>query len=121
MFKINGVQMPEPALGGVTITDESIWDEKAGRSASGKFIGKIVAHKRTVEVTWPPLSFSQSQALRNAIRNGGDTFTIEYNDFSGTSTTGPVTVYAGSVPRTLYSIAAGHRRHTGVAISFIEV
>ena len=118
-FTINGVAMPEPAHEGVQVTDEPIWSSDTGRSQTGKMVGDIVAWKTTVAVTWPPLSFADSQRLRNALRNAGNFFNIGYNDFSGTSTV-TKKVYCSSLPRTLYSIAAGLRLHTGITVTFIE-
>lgn len=119
MFKINGTQVAEPKIQGVQITDEPIWASNTGRATSGKMIGDIVAWKTTVAVAWPPLSFAQSQQIRNAIKNAGPFFTISYNDFSGTSLE-TKTVYCANIPRTLYSLAQAYQRHTDVTITFIE-
>lgn len=116
---INGVTVAAPKQGGVSITDEPIWASNTGRSSTGKMVGDIVAWKTTVAVTWPPLSFSESKKLRDAIKSAPPFFKIKYPDFSG-STQVEKTVYAGNVPRTLYSIAEGQRRHTGITITFIE-
>lgn len=113
--------MPEPAHQGITVTDEPVWASNTGRAQNGLMIGDIVANKKTVEVTWPPLSFSDSQKLRNAIVNAGAFFKIWYPDFSATeSSYQELTVYASSLPRTLYSIADGLQRHVGVKVTFIE-
>lgn len=119
MLRINGTQVAEPAHEGVEITDEPIWSSNTGRSQTGKLTGDIVAMKTTIAVSWPPLSFAQSKQLRDTIVNAGEFFTLEYNDFSG-STTVTKTVYASSLPRTLYSIAPGIQLHTGISVTFIE-
>ena len=113
--------MPEPAHKGITVTDETIWASNTGRAQNGTMVGDIVAAKKTVEVTWPPLSFSDSQKLRNAIVNAGPFFTIYYPDFSSdVASYESLTVYASNLPRTLYSIANGLRYHMGVSVTFIE-
>lgn len=119
MFKINNVTVHEPAHSGIKITDEPIWAPNTGRASDGTMIGDIVAWKTTVEVAWPPLSFADSERIRNAIKNAGPFFPITYNDFSSGSTV-TKTVYCGNIPRTLYSIAAAFQKHTGVTVSFIE-
>lgn len=117
MFKIGNTTVAEPKKEGVTITDEPIWAANTGRSTNGTMIGDIVAWKTTINVEWPPLSFSQSQAIVNAIKNAGPFFNITYNDFSSGSTV-TKNVYCGNMPRTLYSLAK--QWHTGVNIQFIE-
>ena len=119
MFKINGITVAEPAYGGVQITDEPIWASNTGRGSDGKMIGDIVAWKTTVAVTWPPLTFTQSQAIRNAIVNAGPFFNIVYNDFSASSTV-TKKVYCGNIPRVLASISSAFQKHTDMTISFIE-
>ena len=117
-LKINNVTMPEPALNGVAITDEPIWNSKTGRNSKGEMIGDIVAWKTTIAVTWPPLGFSDVALIRDTLRNAPAFFRLDYNDTS-TSTVSK-TVYCGNIPRTLYSLAAGHRLHSGITIQFIE-
>ena len=119
MFKINGTTVAEPRKEGVTITDEPIWASNTGRNAQGKMIGDIVAWKTTVAVEWPSLSFSESQKIANALKNAPAFFPIVYNDFSSGSTV-TKTVYCSNIPRTLYSLASGQRRHFGVTITFVE-
>lgn len=110
MFKINNIAVAEPKKEGVTITDEPIWASNTGRSASGKMIGDIVAWKTTVAVQWPPLSFSESQKIVNALKGAGAFFNIEYNDFNA-GTTVTKKVYCSNIPRTLYSLVQGARYH----------
>lgn len=116
---INGVEVATPKQGGVVITDEPIWASNTGRSSTGKMIGDIVAWKTTIAVTWPPLSFADAKKIRDAIKTADAFFNIKYYDFSSATMT-EKTVYAGNVPRTLYSLAAGYRRHTDVTITFVE-
>ena len=119
MFVINNTQVAEPAQGGVTITDEPIWAPNTGRASDGGMVGDIVCWKTTVSVSWPPLSFAESQTLANAIKNAGPFFQIQYNDFSGSQDV-TKTVYTSNLPRTLYSLATAFQRHTGVSVTFIE-
>lgn len=116
---INGVAVAAPKQGGISVTDETIWASNTGRSSTGKMIGDIVAWKTTIAVTWPPLSFSESKKLRDAIKGAGAFFKIKYYDFSASSMV-EKTVYAVNVPRVLYSIAAGQQRHTDITVTFIE-
>ena len=119
MFKIGSTTVHEPAYGGVQITDEPIWAPNTGRGSDGTMIGDIVAWKTTVAVTWPPLSFTDSKTIRDALVNAGAFFSITYNDFSSSSTV-TKTVYCSNVPRTIASLNTAFQRHGEVTVTFIE-
>lgn len=116
---INGNVVPDPAYGGVTITDEPIWAANTGRSQTGKMIGDIVAWKTTIEVTWPPMSMADTLTVYNAIRNAGAFFNIAYYDMT-TSERVTKRVYCNHIPRQLVSIVEAFKRHAGVTVTFIE-
>ena len=127
MLKINGVLVAEPALQGVTITEEPVWAPNTGRAQDGRMTGDLVGWKKTVAVTWPPLSFEETALIRRTIMNAGPFFKIQFtNDLVANvnlNTGGladEITVYASSLPRTVYSLAGGYRRHEGVTATFIE-
>ena len=131
MFKINNTTVAEPAVNGVVVTDETIWASNTGRNTKGKMIGDIIARKTHVEVTWPTLSYSAAKTIKDAIESGGEFFEIQYPDIDagiqgqndsnpGALKTTTKTVYAGSVPRTLYSLTPKNRRYSGIVIEFIE-
>lgn len=124
-MKINEITVATPKHGGVVITDEPIWASNTGRSATGKMIGDIIAWKTTIAVTWPPLSFKDTETIRNAIMNAEPFFKIQYYDFNtDPNTKEPVIqekiVYASNIPRTMYSLAKGYRKQTDVTITFVE-
>lgn len=123
-MKINGVTVKEPKLGGISVTDEPIWSANTGRSSTGKMIGDIVAWKATIEVSWPPLTYAEMKTIRDAIRNAGEFFTIEYLDIASGNTlasmTTTKTVYCANIPRLLYSTSAKYKRYTDITIQFIE-
>lgn len=130
MFQIGSTQVHEPAYGGVQITDEPIWASNTGRASDGTMIGDIVSWKRTVQVTWPALSFKDSQTIRKAIVDGGAFFNITFNDVlpnassssaeSIPTNTVTMTVYCANIPRTLASLNAAFRKHGNIQITFIE-
>lgn len=113
------VTMPSPAQGGMNIVDEPIWSSNTGRGTTGKMSGDIVAWKKTIDMDFPPLSFADSQTLRNALKNAGEFFQIRYKDFDASDWV-PATVYTASLPRTIYSIAQGIQYHTGVKVQLVE-
>ena len=116
---INNIKVATPKQGGVVITDEPIWASNTGRSATGKMIGDIVTWKTTVNVTWPPLSLSESKKIVEAIKNAGSYFKIKYRDFSSKEMV-EKTVYVSDLPRTVYSLAKGYEKHTDLSATFIE-
>lgn len=128
MLKINNVQVAEPAFQGVTITEEPVWKPNTGRNINGKMIGDIATWKKTVAVTWPPLSPSETSLIISTIKSAGAFFPIQFtNDLSASSSAtassglaSAITVYASNIPRTVYSLATGLRKHQGVTITFIE-
>ena len=123
-MKINNVTVKEPKIGGVNVTDEPIWSSNTGRSSTGKMIGDIIAWKATIEISWPPLTFAEMKAIRDAIRSGGEFFPIEYPDIASGSTVATMTttktVYCANIPRLLYSMSDIYKRYTDITIQFIE-
>lgn len=82
-------------------------------------IGDIIAWKTTIAVSWPQLSFYDAERIRDAVKNAGPFFDIEYYDFS-VSAMIKKTVYASKLPRTLYSLADKYQRYKDITITFIE-
>ena len=112
----------EPAKGGVQITDEPVWGENTARDVNtGKMMGDIKAWKKTVQITWPPLTFSQVNAILDRIKVTGSSpfYEIKYNDESANSLT-EITVYSGNLQRTIESISNAYQKQTGVTVTFIE-
>lgn len=133
MFQIknkagNWVTVKEPKLGGLVVTDEPVWAANTGRGSDGTMIGDIIAWKTTIEVGWPPLSYAEAKALRDAIGVGDKTrnfFQIRYSDIeagvsSGALQTVTKTVYIGNMPRLLYSLSPAYPRYQDITIQFIE-
>lgn len=119
MFTIGTTKVAEPAKEGIVVTEEPVWAPNTGRTANGTMTGDIIAWKRTVAVTWPPLSFEDTKKIINLIKNAGSFFWVYWTNDVGDSMAG-MKCYTSSMPRTIYSLAEGYRRHTGVTITFIE-
>ena len=122
-LQINGTTVAEPAHSGVQISEEPVWSENTGRDVnSGSMIGDIVAWKRTVAITWPPLTFAQVTAIKNAIgvRARRPFFSLSYTDAAGNTILEPITVYSGNLEHTIYSISNAYKRQTPVTVTFIE-
>lgn len=116
---IGGVQMPTPALEGVTITREKVWSSDTGRSSSGKMLGTIVAIKSKITIKWPVLTFDQVKTIENAVSDADDPFvTVKYTDMTGTTVT--KTMYFGTPTYTMYGAAAGTQWVKDVTVDGIE-
>lgn len=115
--------LPTPAVNGISVSNEPIWSSKTGRNTSGKMIGDIVAWKKTISITWPPLSMADAALIRDTITSCGPFMKLWYYDTTtsnGTPSRVSATVYCGNIPRTLYSLASGKRLISGITIQFIE-
>ena len=122
------VTLPEPAIGGIAVTDEPIWASNTGRDANnGEMIGDMKCWKTTIEVGWPPLSYSEVKTIRDtimtAVDNGKGYFDIKYTDIEEGTTisnmnTTTKTVYCSNIPRLLYSKVV--QLYSEVKITFIE-
>lgn len=113
---VDGVELPTPALEGITITHEPIWSSNTGRTASGKLVGTKVVDKWKLEVKWPVLSQSEAQKVFNAA--SGDFKTVIFTDPFGTERT--ITAYCGTPTATPYSWVSGMRWLSNVELSIIE-
>ena len=133
MFKIKNpsgdwVTVAEPKIGGIVVTDEPVWSSNAGRTSSGTMDGDIKAWKTTIDVTWPPLTYSQLKAIRDAIGAGNTArshFDIQYPDIEAGITSGALnmqtkTVYVANIPRSLYSTSNAYKRYSDLTIQFVE-
>jgi len=65
MFKVNGVDLPEPQS--VIFDRNKIWSANTGRLDSGYFVGDLIAIKRKLNVTWGPQTAEGAQLILNAV------------------------------------------------------
>lgn len=114
---INGVTMPEPKQGGLSISKEKIWSKNTGRGADGTMNGDVVARKFTLKVEWPILSDAQAEVVDKAI----DPAYVKVKFKSpGTGKTVEKTMYAGTPTYPVYSYANGLPRYVGTGVTLIE-
>ena len=116
---VDGVQLPTPALQGVTITDNKIWSANTGRlEQTGTMAGTIVTIKRKAEIKWPPLSMAQMARIRSAVSNLTPFHSLRMTDAEGQEIT--MTVYFGDISGQINSYSAGFQRIEDVSVSAIE-
>lgn len=68
VFKLNGKNMPTPDESGIVMNYEPLWSSNAGRTASGLFVGDIVAEKKTVTFTFSSLDSDEIRMIENELR-----------------------------------------------------
>lgn len=116
---VDGVQLPTPALEGLTITTNKIWSANTGRlENSGEMAGTIVAMKRKIEIKWPVLTMEKAKVIEDAVSSMTPFHTLKYTDMAGQ--TEEITVYFGDPSYVLYSYSHGVQFVRDVAVSAIE-
>jgi len=116
---VDDVQLPTPALEGLTISTNKIWSSNTGRlETSGEMVGTIVALKRKVEIKWPEMSMEEAKVIENAISAITPFHKLKYTDMTGTTT--EISVYFGDPTYTVYAYSRGVQRIKGVTVSAIE-
>lgn len=114
---IDGVTLPTPKKGGVTITVEKIWSKNTGRAARGNMIGDIVAYKHTIKIEWPPLSREDTAKIDKAVTPAF--FNVTFLS-PGTNTRITREFYAGTPTYSVYSYVNGMKTYQGVSVDLIE-
>lgn len=117
---IDGVAMPAPkAPGGMKIKEEKIWSKNTGRTAAATMVGTILAIKRTVDISWPPLTVEQVGIIEAAVSDRARPFSLmSYTDQTGIRYT--MNVYFGTPSYTCFNWVNGQWEVADVAVSAIE-
>lgn len=63
-----GVELPAPVS--MSVGDEIIWSENAGRVTSGRMVGTVIAEKRTVAISWGVLTKAEVDRIESKIPKG---------------------------------------------------
>lgn len=116
---VDGVQLPTPALDGLTITTNKIWSANTGRlESSGEMAGTIVAVKRKIEIKWPELPMEKAKLIEDAVSSMSPFHELRYTDMTGATST--ISVYFGDPTYTVYAYSPGIQRVRDVTVSAIE-
>lgn len=116
---IDGIRMPTPKLGGLTITPNKMWSANTGRlESSGEMVGTIVAIKRKVSIKWPDLTMEQIGAIEAAVSSLAAFHTLKYTDMTGQVVT--MQVYFGDPTYTIYSYSEDIQWIKDAAVDAIE-
>lgn len=116
---IDGVQMPTPKLGGLTITTNKMWSANTGRlECSGDMVGTIVAVKHKISIKWPDLTMEQIRVIENAVSSQTAFHTMKCTDMTGQVFTQQV--YFGDPTYTIYAYSEGVQLIKDAAVDAIE-
>jgi len=120
-LKINNTQIETPSA--FEIQTQDVHSSASGRTASGTAIVSVVATKRKLKVTFPPMDATTMATLVTTIENAGDTFRVDFADVT-TGASGYGTFYKGDRETSLawWQITNGGKRMwNNFSTSFIEV
>lgn len=116
---VDGIQLPTPALDGLTITPNKMWSANTGRlENSGEMAGTIVAIKHKLEIKWPPMSMEDAKIIDAAVSSATAFHQLKYTDMTGAVT--ELTVYFGDPSYTIRSYSPGVQWISDVSVSAIE-
>ena len=114
---IDGVTMPTPALGGLTIKKEKVWSNNTGRAANAEMIGDVIAIKYTLECTWTMLSRADVAKIDAAISPAF--FSVTFTD-PGTNTRTTKKFYSNTPSYPVYSYVNSVKTYKGVGATLIQ-
>lgn len=66
-MEIDGVPVRSPKVRGITRKSEKVWSKNTGRTTSGRMQGTILAIKRTISISWPPLTQEEQELIESLI------------------------------------------------------
>lgn len=115
-IKVGGTALP-PEVTSLQRSDELLWSEGTGRSAStGEMSGSVVAGKQTWTVSWGVLTAAQYAAVRSAIGGGFKPLSVKLDG----ATVADCTVYRGTVSGELMGVLGGVMYYRNVSVELVE-
>lgn len=85
-LKINGVKVKAPKIGGITRKPEKVWSSNTGRTASTRMVGTIRGIKRTLSISWPPLTLAEEEQIEDLVSDISAPFVpVEYTKPDGST------------------------------------
>jgi hypothetical protein len=113
---VGGTSMPANIVS-LKRSDELLWSEGTGRSASsGAMVGSVVAQKQTYTIEFGILSAAQYSTVRGVAGSGFVSLVISVNNSQLTSTT----VYRGTTTGELLGVYGGTAYYKNVTLELVE-
>ena len=118
-LKINGVQVKAPKVGGITRKPEKIWSSNTGRTASTNMVGTIKGIKKTLSISWPPMTQSEWNLIESLVSNVNAPFVpVEITEPDGSVT--KVECYFGTPTVKTWDLIGDQWRCTDGKVDAIE-
>lgn len=118
-LRINGVKVKAPKIGGITRKPEKVWSSNTGRTASTRMVGTILGIKKTLSISWPPLTQAEKDLIEALVSNASTPFVpVEYTQPDGTTET--VECYFGTPSFKEWDLIGGQWRCTDGKVDAIE-
>lgn len=115
-INVNGAWVGMPTPKNVLYSQNKLWSQNTGRLDNGYFVGDLIAVKKKYEVTFPPLTPTDLQHVREAINQ--DFASIKITNAEGG--TDEITAYFGDLNVESYSWHNGINYAINATVSMIE-
>lgn len=116
-LKFNGEVMPTPAE--ITFTNNKIWSENTGRSATCLLVGDLKTIKKTISIVWTHLNGEQIAQVNRYISNVYSPF-FSVTVIDETFQESTYTVYAGDPTYEILSWDSPLQFTKNVSVNLIE-
>ena len=110
--------MPTPDKDGISVTYEPLWSSNSGRTASGLFVGDIIAEKITIDITLTNLSDSEVGMLEEQLKNAF--LTVSVIDPKDPAKRITIESYKTSRTYQLSCVKQGRARLNTVTLNFVQ-
>lgn len=117
LLKFGGVNMPTPQE--VSFTNNKIWSQNTGRTASCKMVGDIIGIKKSIHIEWLNLKADEIKLINGYISSAANSFftvTILNEEFEQKS----YKVYASDPSYEVWGWDEKRRLVKGLAVDLIE-
>ncbi len=115
----NSTEIPAPADGGVSIKNNKIWSNNAGRTSNCMMVGDIRAIKKTISLQWFHLTPAEVALINSFISNAARSF-FNITMFDETYTPTTISVYAGDPTYEVWGWDEDRQFCKGLAVDLIE-
>lgn len=118
-IEVSGVNLSS-YISKMTIDDEPVWNDSAGRALDAGFVGRIIARKWKINLATKPLTQKESAIIHSALKTG-DFIKVKFiPPTSNSDTLLEKTFYVSPASNTVYSYVNGIVRYESMSFNLIE-
>lgn len=115
---VGGTVLPTDELVSLKRSDELLWSDGTGRSAStGTMCGSVVAQKLTYELRWGVITQAQYDSIRTIVGVGFRPLVVKVND----ATVASANVYRSNIDADLLGVEGGTAFYKDATVTLVEV